>query len=270
MRITVWILAFLAIVLAIVLFACSSEESSTQNSQERSAFVRAESSTPAQSAEALVRPSIFITEEDDLRLAFQFKNVDGTETERRIAGLIPAESIRSGECFRTKSVITEYRTSGADAAMSVIACIEENGDIKIGLRGRRDNDDGAQGDRFILGRIRSERQEPGVWFHANYRKPLHEFIPRPEPRRTVPSRSTPTWTGSQSDLTIKDSTTCILNGGTWRSGRCSVQLQRPVQTQSVQSACQRIWGSQGADKVRECVSYCNQNKALRSEMCGRR
>lgn len=268
------LLTSVSAVIALLLMACAtSDDPSTSDNAEssRTSVSQASGTTPVQSAAAQVRLVVFITEEGDLRLAFQFKNSDGTETERRVAGRVFADQLALSECFETETVETEYRTSGADAAISVIACIQDNGDITLGLQGRRGNQYGDKGDRFITTRIKAENKRSGVWFSSNYSKQVHELIPLLQSERVTPShprRSTVPASSLEVDTGARSKTACDSHGGTWTGERCLKQQQRPIITESVESACRKFWGT--SSQYSECVSYCKSVPTARSEMCGRR
>lgn len=256
---------------ALLLMACAtSDDPSTSDNPElpRTSVSQASRTTPAQSAAAQVRPAVFVTEEGDLRLAFQFKNRDGTETERRVAGIVSADQIVPSKCFQTRTVETEYRTSGANAAISVIACTQDNGDITLGLLGRRENEYGDEGERFITTRIKAERMRGGVWFSSSYSKQVHELIPAARVTPSFPRKSTVPASSLEVDTGARSKTVCDIHGGTWTGGRCLKYHERPIITQSVESACRKFWGT--SSQYNECVSYCKSVPTDRTEMCGRR
>ncbi len=223
-----------------------------------------------------VRPAILITDKDDWRLAVQFRHRSSQrQSQRTVLGRVKSSQIaetRMGDCFASKVVPTGAIVRDSVLAVKVIACTHDNGDITLGIQGYRANEHGDKGERFITTRIKKEQQRSDIWFSSTFTKntydlmPWHYTAPRAVP--TYPRQSDVPSSSLEVDTGARSREVCDIHGGRWTGGRCLKYHQRPIVTQSVESACRAVWGE--TQQYSECVSFCKSNPTLRSPMCGRR
>ena len=178
-----------ALVVAVLVQALGDQESDASVSVQPSLVAQSRPTTYAGSAELF--PAVRVSENGDLELSIRFHRPNnGVEADREVVGHITASRIEPGKCFQSKGAIRRY-TDGrgySNAYVSVIACIEDDGRIRIGLRGRRTNEYGDQGDRYILAGVPAERQRSGPWFVSPKGKTFHALISR-RLYRPPPARS---------------------------------------------------------------------------------
>lgn len=190
------IIGAVALVIAAIGFAACGGEQQADQSEPTPVRASVSSSTTVPPSSEMF-PAFRLSENGDLELSIRFhQQRGGAEIDRVLAGRVSADRLEEGKCFQSKGVTR--RDGWATAFVSVIACVEDGGKIKIGLRARRANEYGDKGDRYILASVPVERQRSGPWFVSPKGKTASALLPpAPAPRATPASPSRSAWTATR-------------------------------------------------------------------------